>query len=77
MSSVDDSVNKWGHIQSEGEQMLPQNIPPQHENQLDPINFYFFRGHMIISETQVQDSSSVSHIYQRNLISKESSLYAR
>ena len=44
MSSVDDSVNKWGYIQSEGEQMLPQNIPPQHENQLDPINFYFFRG---------------------------------
>ena len=32
MSSVDDSVNKWGYMQSEGEQMLPQNIPPQHED---------------------------------------------
>ena len=32
---------------------------------------------MIISETQVQDGSSVSHIYKRNLISKESSVYTR
>ena len=32
---------------------------------------------MIISETQVQDGSSVSHMYQRNLISKESSVYTR
>ena len=32
---------------------------------------------MIIFEIQVQDGSSVSHIYQRNLISKESSVYTR
>ena len=32
---------------------------------------------MIISETLVQDGSSVSHISKRNLISKESSVSAR
>ena len=32
MSSVDDCVNKLGYIQSEEEQMLPQNIPLQQEN---------------------------------------------
>ena len=32
---------------------------------------------MIISETQAQDGASVSHIYQRNLISKESSVCTR
>ena len=75
MSSVDDYLNKSGYIQSEGEQMLPQYILLHHENQLDLSNFFFLRGHILILETQVQDGSSVSHIYQRNLISKESWVY--
>jgi len=32
MSSIDDCVSKLGYIQSEGEQMQPQNTPLQHEN---------------------------------------------
>ena len=66
MSSVDDCVSKLGYIQSEGEQMLPQNIPLQHENSLDLINVFFFRGHMIISETQFQDGSSESHLQEKS-----------
>jgi len=45
MSSVDACVSKLGYIQSEGEQMLPQNIPLQHENSLDLINVFFKRTH--------------------------------
>ena len=43
MSSVDDCVSKLGYIQSEGEHMLPQNIPLQHENLLDIIILFFFK----------------------------------
>ena len=32
MSSIDDCVSKLGYIQSEGEQIQPQNTPLQHEN---------------------------------------------
>ena len=66
MSLVDDCVSKLGYIQSEGEQMLPQNIPLQHENSLDLINTFFLRGHMIISETQVQDGSSELHLQEKS-----------
>ena len=66
MSSVDDCVNKLGYIQSGGEQMPPQNIPLQHKNSLDLINVFFLRGHLIISETQVQGGSSESHLQEKS-----------
>ena len=53
MFSIDDCVRKLGYIQTEGKQMLPENTPFQHENYLDLI-FFFLRGHMIVSETQIK-----------------------